>query len=117
QGDNAPYAVAQDLIVRATYPAGHPYAHRVIGSMEDLEAASLEQVQESFRKYYGPSNAVMVLSGDIQPEEALAKVRQYFGWMSPGEPVAHPQSWIVLRTGAQSEIAYDRVGQPRLIKI
>src|SRR5690606_10313956 len=65
QGDNAPYAMAFDLIMRAMMPVGHPYAHSTIGSMEDLEAASLDDVHEWFRTYYGPSNAVLVLSGDI----------------------------------------------------
>ena len=63
QGQNQPYAIAQDLIVRATYPPEHPYGHTVIGSMDDLQAASLEQVREWFRSYYGPSNAILTLTG------------------------------------------------------
>jgi zinc protease len=62
RGQNAPYAIAQDLTIRATYPEEHPYGHSVIGSMDDLNAASLEQVREWFRTYYGPSNAVIALS-------------------------------------------------------
>jgi zinc protease len=116
QGDNAPYAIAQDLIIRATYPEQHPYGHSVIGSMADLNAASLEQVREWFRTYYGPSNAVLVLSGDVSPEEARAKVDKHFGAFNPGTPVAHPKVWIAKRTGAQREIAYDRVPAPRLTK-
>jgi len=117
RGDNQPYAIANDLIIRATYPEEHPYGHSVIGSMADLNAASLEQVKTWFRDYYGPSNAVIVLSGDIAPAEALTKVERYFGAFAPGVPAAHPKSWPVRRTVAQREIAYDRVSAPRLYKI
>ncbi len=117
QGDNQPYAIAQDLVIAATYPQGHPYDHSVIGSLDDLQAAKLDQVKDWFRKYYGPSNAVVVLSGDISPAEALAKVEKFFGSIPPGEPVAQPKVWVAKRTGAQREIAYDRVAQPRLQKI
>ncbi len=114
QGQNQPYAIAQDLIIRATYPEEHPYGHSVIGSMDDLQAASLEQVREWFRTYYGPSNAVLTLSGDITPEEARAKVERFFGAFNPGTPVAHPKSWVAKRSGAQREVAYDRVSAPRV---
>jgi zinc protease len=117
QGQNQPYAIAQDLIIRATYPEEHPYGHSVIGSMDDLNAASLEQVREWFRTYYGPSNAILVLSGDITPEDAKARVEKYFGAFEPGAPVAHPKAWVVRRTGNQREVAYDRVPAPRLQKI
>ena len=117
QGQNQPYAIAQDLVIKATYPEEHPYGHSVIGSMDDLQAASLEQVREWFRTYYGPSNAVLVLSGDVRPAEARAKVERYFGAFNPGAPIAHPKTWIARRTGAQREVAYDRVSAPRLMKI
>jgi len=117
QGQNQPYAIAQDLIIRATYPEEHPYGHSVIGSLDDLQAASLEQVREWFRTYYGPSNAVLVLSGDITPADAKARVERYFGSFNPGTPVAHPKAWVVKRTGAQREVAYDRVPAARLSKI
>ncbi|HUE79616.1 MAG TPA: pitrilysin family protein [Sphingomicrobium sp.] len=117
QGDNRPYAKAWDLIIRATTPVGHPYAHSTIGSMEDLEAASLEDVQEWFKTYYGPSNAVLVLSGDITPQEAKAKVEKYFGDIAPGTPVSQPKSWIVQIPATIRETAYDRVAQPRLYQV
>lgn len=117
QGDNRPYALASDLIVRATMPVGHPYAHRTIGSMEDLDAASLEDVHEWFRTYYGPSNAVLVLSGDITVAEAREKVQKYFGDIPPGTPVSQPTSWVVKKTGTVREVAYDRVAQPRLYRV
>jgi len=117
QGQNQPYAIAQELIIRATYPDEHPYGHSVIGSMDDLQAASLEQVREWFRTYYGPSNAILALTGDIAPDEARAKVERYFGAFNPGTPVAHPKSWVAKRSGAQREVANDRVSAPRLTKI
>ena len=117
QGQNQPYAIAQDLIIRATYPEEHPYGHSVIGSMDDLQAASLEQVREWFRSYYGPSNAVLTIAGDITPEEARAKVERFFGAFNPGTPVAHPKAWVAKRSGAQREVAHDRVSAPRLSKI
>ena len=74
-------------------------------------------MREWFRTYYGPSNAVLVLSGDIKPEDAKARVERYFGAFNPGTPVAHPKAWVAKRTGAQREIAYDRVAAPRLTKV
>ena len=67
--------------------------------MEDLNAASLEDVHEWFKKYYGPSNAVIAIAGDIDPKTAKAKVEKYFGHIPAGEPVAKQQVWIAKRTG------------------
>src|SRR3546814_6166683 len=99
--------------MRGTTPPGHPYGHSTIGSTADLDAASLDDVKNWFRTYYGPSNAVLVLAGDITPAEARAKVEKYFGALPPGTPVAHPTSWPVKRTGTVREIAYARVAQAR----
>src|SRR3546814_13450514 len=85
--------------------------------MADLDAASLDDVKNWFRTYYGPSNAVLVLAGDITPAEARAKVEKYFGALPPGTPVAHPTSWPVKRTGTVREIAYDRVAQARIYRV
>ena len=94
QGENQPYAVADELITVSTYPAHHPYSHTVIGSMEDLTAASLDDVKDWFKTYYGPSNAVLVIAGDVTLECAKAKVTQYFGAIPPGSPVAHKEVWV-----------------------
>ncbi|XHS76909.1 M16 family metallopeptidase [Burkholderiaceae bacterium UC74_6] len=117
QGENRPYAKASDLIIRATSSVGHPYDHRVIGSMEDLDSATLEDVKGWFRTWYGPSNAVLVLSGDVTPEAALAKVEKYFGDIAPGAPVVHPKRWIEKRTGTVRETGFDRAAQARLFRI
>lgn len=117
QGDNKPYAIASGLIIRAMMPVGHPYAHSVIGSMEDLDAARLEDVHDWFRTYYGPSNAVLVLSGDITAAEAHEKVQKYFGDIAPGTPVSQPTSWVVKRTGTVREVAHARVAQSRIYRV
>ncbi|ALJ14692.1 M16 family metallopeptidase [Sphingopyxis macrogoltabida] len=116
RGETNPYAKAQDLIIKGTTPPDHPYGHSVIGSMEDLDNASLDDVKQWFRDYYGPSNAVLVLAGDITPEEALAKVEKYFGDIEPGSPVSQPTSWPLRRTGTVRETTYVRAAQPVFIR-
>lgn len=117
QGENSPYAVAYDMIQRETYPAGHPYSHTVIGSMEDLNAASLDDVKEWFKTYYGPSNAVLVLAGDIDLETAKAKVTKYFGDIPAGPPIAHPKAAIAKMTGERRSTVEDRVPAARMYKV
>ncbi len=117
QGDNQPYSLAEELIVQATYPAGHPYAHTVIGSMQDLDGASLDDVREWFRNYYTPSNATLVIAGDIGIREAEQKAKRFFGDTPPGPPVTHQQSWIAKLAGEQRAIAEDRVPQARIFKV
>ncbi len=117
QGDNAPYSIAEELITKAVWPAGHPYSHTVIGSMEDLDAASLDDVKAWFKAGYGPGNAVVVIAGDIDVATAKAKAEKYFGGIAPGPPVAHFEQWVAKRTGEQRQIAQDRVPQARLYKV
>jgi len=117
QGENEPYAISEDLITRAVWPKGHPYDHTVIGSMEDLSAAKLEDVKDWFGKYYGPSNAVLTLAGDIDPATAKAKVEKFFGDLPPGPPVPHPKTWVARRSGVVRETAEDRVPQSRLYQV
>ncbi len=117
QGDNQPYAIVEDLVVKSTYPAGHPYAHTVIGSMEDLDGASVEDVREWFRTYYTPSNAVLVLAGDITATEAEKLTRRYFNDIPAGVPVSHQRSWIARMSGEHRETVQDRVPQARFYKM
>ena len=117
QGENQPYGKVFTAILETVFPYGHPYAHSVIGSMEDLNAASLEDVQEWFRTYYGPNNAVIVIAGDISPDEALAKANQYFGHIPPSPPIAKHAEWIAKRTGEQRQVMQDRVPQARIYKV
>ena len=117
QGDNEPYSISEELITKAVFPASHPYSHTVIGSLEDLDAASLDDVKEWFKNSYGPGNAVVVIAGDIDAKTARAKVEKYFGEIAPGPPVAHFEKWVAQRTGEQRQIAQDRVPQARLYKV
>ncbi len=85
--DNQPYGDWDERIQRLVYPEDHPYHHPVIGSMEDLDAASLEDVEAFFRTYYVPNNAVLTVCGDFEEEEALEMIERHFGPIPRGEPV------------------------------
>src|SRR5579863_85291 len=117
QGENQPYAVSRQLITQNTYPAGHPYSWTVIGDMADLNAASMDDVKEWFRTYYGPSNVTIVIAGDIDVKTAKEKVEKYFGNIPPGPPVAHQEVWVAKMTGEHRQIVQDRVPQARIYKV
>jgi zinc protease len=117
QYENEPYTLADELIAKSVWPAGHPYSWTVIGSMEDLSAARLEDVQEWFKAYYGAANATLVVAGDVKAADALERVKKYFGDIPPGPPVSRHETWIAKRTGAQRQVAQDRVPAARVIKI
>ena len=117
QGDNQPYGKVLYSILAGIYPEGHPYATSIIGSMEDLDAANLEDVHEWFKTYYGPNNAVLVVAGDIVPEDVYEKVKHYFGDIPPGPPTAKKEKWVVKLDRDKREVMQDRVPQARLYKI
>ncbi|HJR66991.1 MAG TPA: pitrilysin family protein [Gemmatimonadaceae bacterium] len=117
QGENQPYGKAFSTIVENTYPRGHPYSWSVIGSMEDLNAAALADVQEWFKTYYGPNNAVLVIAGDIDAATARQKVERYFGAIPPGPPIAKQDKWVAKMTGTHRGMMQDRVPQARIYKI
>jgi zinc protease len=117
QGENQPYGVTEQLIVENTYPAGHPYSWTVIGSMKDLDAASMSDVQEWFKTYYGPNNVTVVIAGDITPEVAREKVEKYYGEIPPGPPIDKQLAWVAKRTGTHRGWVQDRVPQARLYRI
>ena len=116
QGENQPYGKAFTRISESAFPKGHPYSWSVIGSMEDLDAASLEDVQDWFKTYYGPNNAVLALAGDIDVETAKQKAAQYFGDIPAGPPLVKPDVWIAKRNEEKREIMYDDVPQARIYK-
>ena len=117
QGENQPYGKVFNEVMENTYPKGHPYSWTVIGSLEDLNAASLEDVHEWFKNYYGAANAVIVIAGDITPELALEKTKQYFGNIPSGPPVTKHEAWVAKRKGTHRQIMQDRVPQARIIKV
>ncbi|MGY0505903.1 M16 family metallopeptidase [Luteimonas sp. e5] len=91
QGENQPYGQVWETVTRTMYPKGHPYHHTVIGSMNDLNAATLDDVKNWFRAWYGPNNAVLVLAGDIDLATAREKVARYFGHIPAGPSMAQPK--------------------------
>ena len=117
QDENEPYALAEELMQQDTYPSGHPYSWNTLGSMEDLTAASLNDVKEWFKTFYGPSNAVLVVAGDVDPATVRKKVETYFGEIPPGPPVSRQRVWIAKMTGAHQAVYQDRVAEPRVYKV
>jgi zinc protease len=117
QGENEPYGMVEEVVQHDTYPSGHPYSWSTIGSMEDLNAASDDDVKNWFKTYYGPSNAVLVVSGDIDPQTVHQKVEKYFGEIPPGPPLTRPRAWIAKMTGSHRALMQDRVPQERIDKV
>ena len=117
QGENQPYGRSYQLIVDAIWPEGHPYSWTVIGSMDDLNAASLEDVQEWFKTYYGTANAVISVAGDVDPEQVHEKVKQYFGSIAPGPTLARPQLNIAKRTEDTRQTYQDRVPEVQITQV
>ncbi|GAA2376594.1 pitrilysin family protein [Streptomyces carpaticus] len=89
--DNVPYGTAFERLVAKIYPEGHPYHHTPIGSMADLDAASLEDAREFFRTYYAPGNAVLAVVGDIDSAQTLAWIEKYFGSIPPHDGKQPPR--------------------------
>jgi zinc protease len=112
--DNQPYGTAGEKISKAIYPSTHPYSWPVIGYMEDLSAAKLEDVKEFFRTYYAPNNAILVLAGDINPEESKALVEKYFGGIPRGKDFERPKAVPVSMSESKAEVFEDKVQLPRL---
>ncbi len=89
--DNVPYGSALIDIYATVFPEDHPYHHPTIGSMEDLDAATLEDVHAFYRSHYGPNNSVLTLVGDISPEEGFAAAEKYFGQLPSIELPTRPR--------------------------
>jgi len=115
QGENQPYGREYNLLTKAMYPKGHPYSWTVIGEMEDLNAASLEDVHEWFKSYYGAANAVISIAGDITPEEAYSKVMKYFGDIPSGPTVVRPIRDIPILMEDSYTVYEDRVPEARVL--
>lgn len=94
QGENRPYGKTYNEIVSKMYPKSHPYSWTVIGSMDDLNAASVDDVKAWYKKYYGPNNVVLSLAGDISYERAVQLVKKYFDGIPPLNPITRTETWI-----------------------
>jgi len=116
QRENQPYGSVFDYISENVFPEGHPYSWTTIGSMEDLNAASLEDVYEWFQTFYGPNNATLVLAGDIDVETARDTVQRHFGHIPPGPPLARTETWIPTLEQDRRMVIQDRVPQSRIYK-
>jgi zinc protease len=112
--ENPPYGMAEILLDQALYPKDHPYHWPVIGSMEDLSAATSEDMADFFRRYYAPNNAALVVAGDVDTQQVRALVEKWFGEIPAGPPVAPLGTRPVLLTTEKRLIYEDRVQLPRL---
>ncbi len=117
QGENQPYGKVFLTIFENTYPDGHPYDHSTIGSMEDLNAASLADVHEWFDTWYGAANAVLVVAGDVEAEDVKARVEKYFGHIPSGPPLIKPDVSLARRSEPSRIVLQDRVPQARIYKV
>jgi len=112
--ENRPYGMAEILIGEMLYPPGHPYHWPVIGYMEDLTAASYDDVVAFFKKYYAPSNASLVVAGDLVPGDARRSIEKWFSDVKPGPPPEPMTIPGVALSGVQKKTISDRVQLPRL---
>jgi zinc protease len=117
QGENQPYGKAFITIFENTYPDGHPYDHSVIGSMADLNAASLDDVHEWFKTWYGAANAVLSVAGDVEPRDVKRRVEKFFGDIPAGPPLVKPGPNVAQRTQPSRHTIQDRVPQARVYKV
>ena len=116
QGDNQPYGLVEYAQIAALFPTDHPYGHSTIGSMADLDAASLTDVQNWFRAHYGPNNAVLVLAGDIDAAEARPLVERYFGDIPRGPETEQTDPGIPVLDARKDIELHDNVATTRLYR-
>jgi predicted Zn-dependent peptidase len=114
QRENQPYGLVWDRLFAALYPPGHPYRWLPIGSMEDLDAASLADVKDWFETWYGAANATLVIAGDVDTAAVKAKVQRYFGDLDAGPPLYRRGPWVGERDEATRDTMHDHVAQARL---
>jgi predicted Zn-dependent peptidase len=114
--DNQPYGDWDERMQALVYPEGHPYHHSTIGSMEDLSAASLEDVSEFFATYYAPNNAVLTVAGDFEADAALGMIERHFGPLAANDalPPAPDMSVDPVLGEPVRETAVDQVPLPRI---
>jgi zinc protease len=116
QGDNQPYGLVEYAQLDALFPEDHPYAHSTIGSMADLDAASLADVKRWFTNNYGPNNAVLVLAGDIDAAEARPLVEKWFGDIPRGPENDPAEAAVPTLDAPIREVMKDQVATVRLYR-
>jgi zinc protease len=112
--ENRPYGKVGDVLPGALFPKGHPYSWPVIGSMEDLSAASYQDVVDFFKKWYGPANASLVVAGDVDAKEVRSEVEKWFGEIPKSERVEPIVPQPVVLKEEKRLVLEDRVQLPRL---
>ena len=117
QGDNNPYGLLRYEIFENLFPTGHPYHHSTIGSMGDLNSASLGDVKKWFTDNYGPNNAVLVLAGDVNVATAKAKVQEWFGDIPRGPEIAAPKTSIPTLPAPLAKEVKDLVPTTRIYRM
>ena len=115
QGDNQPYGLVYYKLLEELL-AGSPYGHNVIGSMADLDAASLDDVKSWFRSHYGPNNAVLVLAGDVDAKEARPLVEKYFGAIPAGPKSVLPKVEVPTLPQSKTVVMKDRVAATMILR-
>ncbi len=117
QGDNNPYGLLRYEIFENLFPTGHPYHHSTIGSMADLNSASLTDVKKWFSDNYGPNNAVLVLAGDVDVATAKVKVQEWFGDIPRGPAVAMPKVTVPTLPAPLAKEVKDLIPTPRIYRM
>lgn len=113
--DNAPYGKADETILPVLFPKGHPYSWDVIGSLDDLSAAAVDDVKGFFRQYYAPNNATITIAGDFNADSAKAWVQKYFGHIPPSlATITRPVVPPITLTKDSVLVVEDRVQLPRV---
>ncbi|MDQ3557425.1 MAG: insulinase family protein [Gemmatimonadota bacterium] len=112
--ENVPYGMLWETAAAALYPRGHPYSWTTIGSMEDLSAATLEDVESFFRRFYTPNNATLAISGDVDAAQVRPVVERFFGWIPRGETVERPQIPVPAIPATRHITLEDRVTLPQV---
>ncbi len=114
RGDNRPYGLMQYRMLEGLFPKGHPYSWSTIGSLEDLNAASLDDVHAWFKDYYGAANTIVTVAGDVESAEVLESVKLYFGDIAPGNPVNRIDDMVPVRTVNTYDSMQDAAPNPLL---
>ena len=117
QGENRPYGTVFNEVFGKVYPYSHPYSWSTIGVMEDLNAATLDDIKTWYKTFYGPNNAVISLAGDISPDRAYELVNKYFGDIPPGPPLPRTEKWIPTLGRKIRDEMEDRVPQTRIYRV
>jgi len=112
--ENVPYAQAEEVVMRALYPADHAYSWTTIGTHEDLTAASLDDVKGFFRRWYGPNNATLAIGGDVDPARALELAKKWFGSLPRGPGVGKPAVRVPALDHDLPLVVEDKVQHPQL---